>query len=138
QILLESNNVSQSLLLSLEGAPSALQVPLASLCKQLEQNPADFTAYLSFLQEEQMHEIERLMKMLYRFQLVGAHDAAFQLHRMVETTAQWLTQERANRQKVRLSTYEWWGMLPLVMVTLVFMIMMFEVMVGMLGKGVGI
>lgn len=76
------------------------------------------------------------MKLLYRYQSVGKADAYQQLQRMIETTAKWIRAERKERFDTKLLFYQWWGMLPLLGVTVMFMAVMFQIILDLFGKGV--
>ncbi len=76
------------------------------------------------------------MKLLYRYNTVGKEDAYVQFNRMIQTTTKWLRSERSSRAESKLMFFQWWGMLPLLGVTVLFMAIMFEIIINLFGEGV--
>lgn len=136
QILIQTNTIVTSLRLSQDSAPELIEDDLRRLIVDIEADAIHLTPYLNFLKQYRLSEIERAMKLLYRYNTVGKDDAYVQFHRMIQTTTKWLRSERGNRNESKLMTFQWWGMLPLFGVTVLFMAIMFEIMIGLFGKGV--
>ncbi|MEG0265256.1 MAG: hypothetical protein RR641_04715 [Erysipelotrichaceae bacterium] len=136
QILIQTNTVSTSLLLSKENAPSLIKDDLDILIKELKEDAIHLQPYLNFLKRFRLSEIERAMKLLYRYNSVGKEDAYFQFNRMIQSTTKWLRSERYERADSKMMLYQWWGMLPLFGVTVLFMAVMFEIIIDLFGKGV--
>lgn len=136
QILIQTNTIHQALIASTQTAPSLIRDDLHHLIEATSRDAISIQPYLSFLNEYHLAEVERAMKLLYRYQSVGKADAYQQLQRMIETTAKWIRAERKERFDTRLMFYQWWGMLPLLGVTVMFMAVMFQIILNLFGKGV--
>ena len=136
QILIQTNTIVTSLSLSIETAPDLIKEDLNELIQAIEVDAVHLAPYLNFLHSYRLAEVERAMKLLYRYNTVGKDDAYMQFNRMIQTTTKWLRSERLNRNDSKLLVNQWWGMLPLFGVTVLFMAIMFEIMMGMFGKGV--
>ncbi len=136
QILIQTNTVHQALIASTQTAPSLIRDDLSQLIEATSNDAISIQPYLSFLNQYHLAEVERAMKLLYRYQSVGKADAYQQLQRMIETTAKWIRAERKERFDTKLLFYQWWGMLPLLGVTVMFMAVMFQIILDLFGKGV--
>lgn len=136
QILLQHNNVVTALSLSTISAPKMIREDVKNLVERLKIDSQSYSSFLMFLEDDNMIEISRVMKVLYRCQHLGHQDAYSQLQRMIESTGVWLHEERIKREEGRAMFVQWWGMLPLLMVSILYMVMMFQIVVGILGKGV--
>lgn len=136
QILIQTNTIVTSLILSQASAPELIEDDLKQLITEIEADAIHLAPYLNFLKQYRLSEIERAMKLLYRYNTVGKDDAYVQFNRMIQTTTKWLRTERGNRNESKLMAFQWWGMLPLFGVTVLFMAIMFEIMIGLFGKGV--
>lgn len=134
QILLQHNTVVQSLRLSQSHAPQLFKVALKDLILQLELSPHDLLLYTSFLQEYQSIEVQRAMKLLYRYNRVGSHDATRQLSRLIHATTKWLRDQRFNQQSTTISLVGWWGLLPLLGVGGLFLVMMVQTIMTLLER----
>ena len=95
----------------------------------------NLTPYLHFLKMYHLSEVERAMKLLYRYNTVGKEDAYLQFNRMIQTTTKWLRSERSQRNETRLMAFQWIGMAPLFGVTVLFMAIMFEILMRMFNNG---
>lgn len=135
QILLQSNTVLQSLELSLPNAPLLIQEDLKRLIVGIEKDALSLFPYLEFLKAYRLAEIERAMKLLYRYNTVGKDEAYLQFNRMIQTTTKWLRNERNARNEGKLMAFQWIGMAPLVGVTLLFMAIMFEILIKLFNAG---
>ncbi|NLC34476.1 MAG: hypothetical protein GX760_04340 [Erysipelothrix sp.] len=138
QILLYNHNVINAIELTIDNAPHILSDQLESLVKSLKKNPNDLDAFNQFMIEYRILEIDRAMKLLYRAYTVEQDDTRIQLSRMIESTTKWMKQERRKRNEAVLKQYEWLGILPLLSVTVIFMIMMVGLINNLFGKGGGI
>lgn len=136
QILLQTNTVSQSLKLSLTHAPELIQEDLKILIQEIDQDACNITPYLDFLKGYRLSEIERAMKLLYRYNTVGKEEAYLQFNRMIQTTTKWLRSEREEHHKNSLALYEWFSMVPLIGVTFLFLAIMCEVIINMFSYGI--
>ena len=136
QILLQTNTVSQSLQLSYEYAPNLIKKELKQFIQEIENDALNISPYLNFLKFYRLNEIERAMKLLYRYNTVGKDDAYIQFNRMIQTTTKWLRNERTEHHKNSLALYEWISMVPLVGVTVLFIAIMCEVIINMFSNGI--
>jgi hypothetical protein len=136
QVLLQNNTVVTSIERSQVYAPSLFQEEVAYLAGQLRERPQDLDPYLDFLSFYELPEIARAMKLLYRYNTVGQADSYHQLNRMIQSTSKWLREERVSRKQSALLVYQWWGMVPLFGVTLLFLSVMMNILMTMFGKGV--
>lgn len=136
QILIQTNTVVTSLILSCNTAPALIQEDLSILIHEIEEDAIHLTPYMNFLKAYRLSEIERAMKLLYRYNTVGKEDAYVQFNRMIQTTTKWLRSERSSRAESKLMFFQWWGMLPLLGVTVLFMAIMFEIIINLFGEGV--
>lgn len=64
-LLMQSENVAVSLFLSIEKAPPVLREELKAMSRTLKEDPASQEAYLSFLAELQIPQVENAMRYLY-------------------------------------------------------------------------
>lgn len=136
QILLQTNTVGQSLNLSYEHAPLLIQEDLKQLIQSIENDAVSISPYLNFLKSYRLCEIERAMKLLYRYNTVGKDDAYMQFNRMIQTTTKWLRNEREVHHKDALLLYEWFAIVPLLGVTVLFLAIMCEVVMNMFTNGI--
>jgi len=136
QVLLQNNTVVTTIDLSQHYAPSLFRAEVAYFVEQLRQRPQDIDPYLDFLSFYQLPEIARAMKLLYRYNTVGQADSYHQLNRMIQSTSKWLREERISRKTNAQAAYQWWGMVPLFGVTLLFLSVMMNILMTMFGKGV--
>lgn len=136
QILLQTNTVNQSLKLSYHYAPKLIKKELKDFIQEIENDALNITPYLNFLKYYRLNEIERAMKLLYRYNTVGKDDAYVQFNRMIQTTTKWLRSERTEHHKNSLALYEWISMIPLVGVTVLFIAIMCEVIINMFSNGI--
>ena len=136
QILLQTNTVSQSLKLSLQHAPELIKKDLELLIYEIDADALNITPYLNFLKGYRLSEIERAMKLLYRYNTVGKEDAYLQFNRMIQTTTKWLRSEREEHHQNSLALYEWCSMIPLIGVTILFLAIMCDVIINMFSNGI--
>ncbi len=135
QVLLQTNTVLTALERSLADAPKILQSSIEVLIAKIELDPIGMQPYLEFMQEFEIYEIQKAMKLLYRYHFVGAEESYRQFHRMIEATAKWLRQGRKDHKAQRILLLEWLGLLPLFGVTLMFLVMMVVVILDMMKGG---
>jgi hypothetical protein len=135
QILLQNNTVVVSLEKSTNLAPQLIQSHLEDFIIQLKSNPQDLMSYMYFLKSYECIEIERAMKLLFRYNTVGKEDSMRQLNRMIQTTAKWLREQRLDVQSSKNQMKQWWGMLPLFGVTIVFITMMIQTFKTLMERG---
>lgn len=136
QILLQNNNVLNSLKETRESAPLIMREPLAKLVESIEINPMDIFQFTNFMKEYGIYEISRSMKLLYRYHFEGGEESYRQFQRMLEATGKWLRSHRQEQQSTTTALLSWIGMLPLFACTLVFIVMMIEVILNMMKGGI--
>lgn len=135
QILLQNNTVVVSLEKSFDYAPTLIQNHLSEFIEKLKENPTQLDVYTDFLQEYRCVEIQRAMKLLYRYNTVGQQDSMKQLNRMIATTGKWLREQRLQNLSTQTQMKQWWGMLPLFGITIVFLTMMMQTVLTLLERG---
>lgn len=136
QILLQSNTVAVSLEKSLDRVPKLMQKELEELIVLLKGNPDCYKYYAEFLNQYELVQISRAMKCLYRCAVDGKKDSYKGLEQLSVSTSLWLRQKRSQRKDRRMMVYQWWGILPLMGVTIVFLIIMANLINNLMGKGV--
>jgi hypothetical protein len=135
QILLQSNTVAVSMETSIPMAPVMIRSQLGELIDQIRKEPQKITTYTDFLSGYRLMEVTRAMKLLYRYNAVGQADSVRQLNRMITTTGKWLRQQRINDQGSQSALFQWWGILPLLSVTIVFLVMMMVTITSFMERG---
>lgn len=138
QILLHNNNVINALIYSQDFAPEIIKKDLKQLINELSVSPNDVNAFIEFMDYFKISEINRAMKLLYRCYIVDKDESSKQLNRMIVSTTKWIRQERLERQQDNLSYFEWIGIIPLIGVTIIFLVIMASLITNLFGKGVGI
>ena len=103
---------------------------------EIDKDALNITPYLNFLKSYRLSEIERAMKLLYRYNTIGKDDAYLQFNRMIQTTTKWLRSEREQHHQDSLAIYEWFSMIPLLGVTLLFLAIMCDVILNMFTNGI--
>lgn len=136
QILLQSNTVVVSLAKSLDRAPKLIQKELVELIDHLQSDPACYQYYADFLNQYDLIQVSRVMKCLYRCATEEKKDSYRGLEQLSSSISLWLRQKRNQRKELRLMAYQWWGILPLIGVTIVFMAVMVNVIQNLLGREV--
>jgi hypothetical protein len=135
QILLQSNTVAVSMEISIPMAPLMIRSQLHQLINQIRQTPQQIDTYTDFLSGYRLMEVTRAMKLLYRYNAVGQADSVRQLNRMITTTGKWLRQQRIQDQGSQSALIQWWGILPLLSVTVVFLVMMMVTITSFMERG---
>ncbi len=136
QILLQSNTVAISLMKSLDRAPKLIKKELEELILLLNSEPTCYKYYAEFLNQYDLVQISRAMKCLYRCAVEGKKGSYKGLEQLSLSTSLWIRQKRNQRKEMRLMLYQWWGMLPLFGVTIVFLVIMANVITNLMGKEV--
>ena len=135
QILLQSNTVAVSMEISIPMAPLMIRAQLHPLISKIRQAPQQIETYTDFLSGYRLMEVTRAMKLLYRYNAVGQADSVRQLNRMITTTGKWLRQQRIQDQESQSAMLQWWGILPLLSVTVVFLVMMMVTITSFMERG---
>lgn len=135
QILLQSNTVAVSMEISIPMAPLMIRARLHQLIEQIRQSPQQISTYTDFLSGYRLMEVSRAMKLLYRYNSVGQADSVKQLNRMITTTGKWLRQQRIQSLNTKSALTQWWGILPLLSVTVVFLVMMMVTITSFMERG---
>lgn len=116
-------------------APLMIRAQLHSLISRIRQAPQQIDTYTDFLSGYRLMEVTRAMKLLYRYNAVGQADSVRQLNRMITTTGKWLRQQRIQDQGSQSALLQWWGILPLLSVTVVFLVMMMVTITSFMERG---
>ncbi len=127
QVLLQNNTVTKAIEASLDQVPNLFKEDIVLLHKRLLENPMNLNAYIECMSQYDLPEIQRAMKWLYRYQTIGISDVNRQFNRMITSTSKWLRQSRIQSKEQSLTLYQWWGILPLFGVTIVFLSAMVSV-----------
>lgn len=127
QVLLQNNTVTKAIEASLDQVPELFKEDIVSLHKRLVDNPMNLNSYMACMAQYNLPEIQRAMKWLYRYQSIGLSDVNRQFNRMITSTSKWLRQSRLSSKEQSLAIYQWWGILPLFGVTIVFLSAMVSV-----------
>jgi hypothetical protein len=124
-----------SMEISILMAPMMIRAQLVELINQIRQSPQQISTYTDFLSGYRLMEVSRAMKLLYRYNSVGQADSVKQLNRMITTTGKWLRQQRLESLNTKSSLTQWWGILPLLSVTVVFLVMMMVTITSFMERG---
>lgn len=135
QCHLQSSNVVVSIEKSYEYAPQLLKHHLKDLIWKLSCEPHNLEHYESFMAQYENIEIEKMMKFLYRFNHMDAKTGEKHLDRMIESTGLWLKESRMKKQEEVLNRFSMFGILPVVVVSVYFLIMMSMVILSMMEGG---
>jgi len=135
QVLMQTNTVIQAFEKSLSHAPLLLRNDITQLVERLNEAPCDLQSYTLFLQQFPILEVDRVMKMMYRYSIIGQVDATQQLNRVLVATTKLLREERRLAGEQHLSLYQWWGIVPLFALTTLFLGLMMNYLLNMLMKG---
>lgn len=135
QILLHSNNVLNALIEAYPYAPHIIKNDLKILIDSLSDDPNNIQAFISFMSHYKISEIDRAMKLLYRTYIVDKDESSKQLSRMINSTTKWIRYERKERNEGRIRSLEWFGIIPLFGVTIVFLVIMASLINNLFGKG---
>lgn len=136
QVLLQNHTVLQAMEFSLERSPAILRHSIAELISVVQKNPVGIQPYLDFMKEYEIYEMQKAMKLLYRYHFVGAEESYQQFHRMIEATGKWLRQARKEKKANQMAMLQWIGMVPLFGVTFMFLVMMIVVIMEMMKGGI--
>lgn len=136
QILLQSNTVVVSLNKSLKTTPELMKKELEILIDHLEAEPLCYQYYAEFLNQYELVQISRAMKCLYRCSIEGKKSSYRELEQLSHSTSSWIRNKRKSRKETQLLIYQWWGIVPLIGVTIVFLVIMINVIGNLMGKEV--
>ncbi len=138
QVLLQNNTVVKAIDLSIVHAPQLMKKDLILLSEDVKNKPIEMSSYTNFLQQYELLEIQRAMKLIYRYNTIGKEDSYHQLNRMIQTTTKWLRSIRQESKKTELLAFQWWGIFPLFGVTIVFLMIMTSIITSFFGEGVSL
>jgi len=131
QVLLQNNTVLTSFQLSISQAPMSMKEDIQTMVDHLCLHPNQLEEYMTFLEYYHLPEIQRAMKWMYRYQYSGALHSYHHFNRMIVATSKWLRQERSFQKSKHLLVSQWWGLVPLLAVSLVFMSAMMQIMMNL-------
>ena len=135
EVLLAYNNVGNAISLSIENAPYLLVPYLNDLSEKIKVNPQDESVYLSFLKELNILSVERTMHHLYRYSVLGTSDVEDQLQRIIMENTNQLRAHRKNLFENRLSFYSFYGLLPMVLMSITILGILFLVLIYLMKGG---
>lgn len=101
-LLLQTENVANSIQKSMESAPDILKPELQILIEKLEVTPESNLPYSEFLKDFAIPEVASAMGMLYSISDGGGSDAGIQMEEILERNAEWMGQSEAlsNQDKI--------------------------------------
>lgn len=135
EVLLNYHTVVLSIEASIEDSPKLMQHHLQDLVEKLKDDPLDRDVYLNFMSDYESLNIERSMHHLYRYAVMGSTDANVQLTNLIEENAKELIEVRRNLFDSRLNFYSWFGLVPMLLVSLSFLGLMFMVLTNLMKGG---
>ena len=135
EVLLAYNNVGNAISLSIENAPDLLVPYLNELSQKIKDNPQDESVYLSFLKEFNILSVERTMHHLYRYSVLGTRDVEDQLQRIIVENTNQLKAHRNYLFESRLSFYSFYGLLPMVLMSITILGILFLVLIYLMKGG---
>lgn len=135
EVLLSYHTVVLSIEASIKDSPELMQHHLKDLVEKLKDDPLDRDVYLNFMSDYESLNIERSMHHLYRYAVMGSADANVQLTNLIEDNAKELINVRKNLLDSRLNFYSWFGLVPMLLVSLSFLGLMFMVLNNLMKGG---
>lgn len=135
EVLLSYHTVPLAIRYSIEAAPVLMKAPLKTLASLLQQDPLNRDIYLNFMKDFEVLNIERSMHHLYRYAVLGSEDASLQITQMVEDNAKSLVKSREQLFESKLNFYSWFGLLPMMLVSISFLGLMFMVLTHLMKGG---
>lgn len=135
EVLLSYHTVPLAIEASIESAPQLMKGPLKELSNKLKHDPLNRDTYLSFMESYEELNIERSMHHLYRYAVMGSEDATIQLTNMVEDNADSLRKAREDMFESKLNFYSWYGLVPMLLVSMSFLGLMFLVLTNLMKGG---
>lgn len=125
-LLMQSENVTVALFKSIERAPEILKRDLKEMKAELEEQPLSSDAFLSFLAEFQIPEVENTMRKLYALNL-GKGAKAEVMNLIIDNNLTMLAEADTQRLRLKGDMLSFYYMLPTI-----------PVMICMLGYGVAL
>ena len=116
-LLTQSENVSVALLKSLEKAPVVLREDLKQMQRELTDNPLSSDAYLGFLAQYRVPEVEGIMRKLYALSC-GSGACGEVMNQIIDMNMTMLSEDQSRRLKMKGDLFSLYYMLPTVPVML--------------------
>lgn len=135
EVLLSYHTVPQAIQASIASAPDLMVKPLQILSEELQYDPLNRDIYLGFMKSYGELNIERSMHHLYRYAVMGSDDATIQLSNMIEDNAKVLIKTREKLFEEKLNFYSWFGLIPMLLVSMCFLGLMFMVLTNLMKGG---
>ncbi|NLC64201.1 MAG: hypothetical protein GX753_00855 [Erysipelothrix sp.] len=135
EVLLVYNTVTVAIEQSIRYAPLVMKENLEKLYQALLINPQDQETYLNFMKEFGDLNIERAMQHLYRYAYLGNQDASTQLSNLIEDNAENLKEHRKTMFENELNFFSWYGLIPMLLVSITFLGLMFIVLTNIMKGG---
>lgn len=112
-LLTQSENVSVALLKSLEKAPAVLKEALQQLQRELTDSPLSPDAYLGFLVQYRIPEVEGIMRKLYALSC-GTGACGEVMNQIIDMNMTMLSEDQSRRLKLKGDLFSLYYMLPTV------------------------
>ncbi|CAM3646102.1 hypothetical protein ERUR111494_04845 [Erysipelothrix urinaevulpis] len=132
--LLQSNTVLNALEKSVSRAPVIISNDLEILIKKLHDFPNDLSAFELFLKDFDNWNIKTAMHYLYRHNFIASEDDEGLLN-LTKLISEWLDTSRKKKQKQAINQKTFIIFIPMLIVSFLFMFMMYLVMHQMMEGG---
>lgn len=116
-LLLQGNNVQNSIVLSEETAPEVLKNDIRELVVEIRKNPSSQEPYNNFLKEFQLSSVQSAMKMLYSITENGSGEMEKQVVALVERNGKLLDKAEKMENERKLASMKGLFMAPQLTVT---------------------
>ncbi|MGB4984324.1 MAG: hypothetical protein WBO70_00940 [Erysipelotrichaceae bacterium] len=136
QVLLKTNTVNTAIDQSIRYCPSLILDDVKELSKALKERPNDAKTYISFLKEYPINEVFIGMRLLYSYNIIGDINSNQQLDNLIKMTSKWLTISRNERYEANLMIFSWLAIVPLLILTMIFLVLIINYMMMILKGGI--
>lgn len=134
-VYLKYNTVYHALIKTYHLTPLLFREDVDTLMEGIRNDPQNRKVYLGFMTRYDHYDIQYMMKQLYRYASESNEDAQSQLIRMVGNANSFIKKSRVQSYISLIDSKHWLGFMPLVMVSFVFMALMFVLIGQVLGGG---
>ena len=135
EVLLAYNTVNRAIELSIESSPSLLKESLKGFVEKISFQPRSRSIFIGFLNEFEELYIEQTMHHLYQYSLVGSESSSLQLSTLIEDNAITLQTYRQSLFDSKLGFYGWFGLMPMLWVSMTFLGLMYIVLTHLMKGG---
>ena len=133
---LQTNNIRNSIGLSIEEAPAVLVIPLKELRQQLEDAPDAEWPFQEFLKQFELSNVQSAMKMLYSLSAMGSGEVREQIRSLIERNIGLLDKAEKLRNEEKLVGIEGLFYMPQVTVSMQLICGLFMFMILFLQQSV--